>query len=67
MTTTVTTDLEHARTIIADRFFDARYPQYAGHRRDYPRLSEWAEREADAIIEQLQGGTDDQEDGDPTE
>jgi hypothetical protein len=66
MTTTVTTDREHARTIIADRFFDAHYPHYAGHRREYPRLSAWAEREAEELIDALQGGSDEQ-DGDPTE
>jgi hypothetical protein len=55
MTTTVTTEREHARALIADRFFDSRYPHYAGRRRDYPRLSAWAEREADEIIEALQG------------
>jgi hypothetical protein len=60
MTTTVTTERDHARSIIADRCFDARYPHYAGRRRDYPRLSAWAEREADEIIDALQGGSDDQ-------
>jgi hypothetical protein len=60
MTDTVITDRAHARTIIADRFFDSRYPHYAGRRREYPRLSAWAEREADEIIDALQGGADDQ-------
>jgi hypothetical protein len=60
MTITVTTECDHARTIIADRFFDSRYPHYAGRRRDFPRLSEWAEREAEEIIDALQAETDDQ-------
>jgi hypothetical protein len=56
----VTETVTIERAIIADRFFDSRYPHYAGRRRDYPRLSAWAEREADEIIDALQGESPDQ-------